>query len=107
MGEDSAFCRDAFQHEERVRRSGRRLIYVTQDHPAAKGRTPLPGEQAWTFRFTLADGTSLEVAVGRVGRDAFVKMLAEEAVDDAIEGAGGALPGDGPGQPKDYRPFGA
>jgi hypothetical protein len=65
--------------------------FVTKDHPMAKGRRPLAGEQEWCFRFPLEDGTILSVRVGRAGRDALIKMAHEEKADDVIDEAGGRV----------------
>lgn len=59
-------------------------VFRTKDHPEANDRTPVHGEHAWTFTLPLDDGTTLAVKVGRVGRDAIIRMAHEEAVDDAL-----------------------
>lgn len=71
--------------------------FLGHDHPMAKGRKPERGESEWRFLFTLDDGSTLVVKVGRRGREAFLRMLAEEAADDAIDAAIAPTkePGDG------------
>lgn len=68
--------------EERERREFR-----TRDHPMANGRRPERGEDGWIFSFPLEDGTTLKVQAGKVGREALIGMLNEEATDDALDAA--------------------
>lgn len=63
------------------------LVYRTKDHPAANGRQPVVGEQAWTLTFPLEDGTPLTVLVGKTGWAALLNMAHQEVADDAINAA--------------------
>lgn len=58
------------------------MRFKTRDCPDANGRTPLPGEQKWTLRFPLPDGSDLFVEIGAVGRKALEDMIRQEEIDD-------------------------
>lgn len=62
--------------------------FRTKDHPEANGRRPQFGEQAWTLRFPLEDGSELVVAMGAKGRQSLLAMLSAEEKDDRA-GTGG------------------
>lgn len=61
------------------------IHYTTKDHPMANGRRPEPGDQSWTFTFELADGTPLQLHVGRECREAFRSFILREELDDAAD----------------------
>jgi hypothetical protein len=61
------------------------IVYRTFCHPEAHGREPMPGEYAWEFLFRLDDGRVLRVQMGKEARDAFYRMLQQDAADDACE----------------------
>lgn len=72
------------------------LVFRTHDHPEANGRQPQPGESAWTFHFGLEDGRALALHGGRMTRQLFRDMLAQEEADDVAERLlGGEPPGAG------------
>lgn len=58
--------------------------FLTRDHPMAKGRLPVAGDEEWIFTLPLHDGTTLTVKTGRIGRDALIRIAHEEAADDEL-----------------------
>lgn len=63
--------------------------FRSKDHPEANGRRPVRGEQAWTLRFPLEDGTELRVHLGAKGRQSLQAMLSTEEADERA-GTGGS-----------------
>lgn len=61
--------------------------YRTKDHPQANDRQPEPSEQAWTFHWTLEDGTILFLHMGKDSHDTFKGFLLREELDDAADEA--------------------
>lgn len=62
-------------------------ILRTCCHPEANGRVPVKGEHKWDFTFTLENGSTLVVEMGRETHDAFRSFILREEVDDAIDAA--------------------
>jgi hypothetical protein len=63
------------------------LTFVTDDHPEAGGRIPLPCEQAYSLYFKLDDSRVLCVAMGAQGYRTFQEFIRQMAVDDALDAA--------------------
>jgi hypothetical protein len=61
------------------------LYLKTDCHPEAKGRKPKAGEHGWTLNMMLEDGRMLYLQIGKVGRDNFRMMLAQEELEDICE----------------------
>jgi hypothetical protein len=61
------------------------LTLYADDSPARPGNTPQIGDQDWTMKIPLHNGTRLNLHMGRAGRENFIAMLAAETVDDAEE----------------------
>ena len=61
--------------------------YRTRCHPEANGRVPVTGEHQWAFTFTLEDGSTLVIQMGREGHDDFRGFLLREELDDAADAA--------------------
>jgi hypothetical protein len=56
------------------------------DCPDAGGRIPNEGEQRWTLSIPLEGGMDyLEIQIGKKGKEALVRMLKQEEMDDAAD----------------------
>ena len=64
------------------------MIARTKDHPEANGRTPQPGEQGYTLRFPLEDGSDLIVYCGAETFQHFSDMIGRMMIDDALDPKG-------------------
>lgn len=56
--------------------------FYTADHPEAEGRQPQFGDVAYTFTFVLPGDDYLEVHTGKKARNALLRMLMQEEVDN-------------------------
>jgi hypothetical protein len=61
------------------------ITLYADDSPARPGNTPQIGDQDWTLKLPLHDGTRLNLHMGRASHANFTAMLAAEATDDATE----------------------
>lgn len=57
-----------------------------KDAPTANGRQPLPGDEEYTLKFPLEDGSYLFVKMGVVARNAVRDMLIQQDADDENDG---------------------
>ena len=64
--------------------------FRTQCHPGANGRVPVKGEYKWDFWFTLEDGSTLVIELGRDAHDDFRGFVLREEMDDAADAAEGS-----------------
>lgn len=53
-----------------------------KDHPTANGRKPEFGDEVYTLKFPLEDGSYLFVQIGTVARNAIRDMLNQQDSDD-------------------------
>jgi hypothetical protein len=61
------------------------IKFRTDCHPLANGRHAVKGDQLWTFSFTLEDGSTLKIEMGKRAHDAFKSMLEQEQIDDLAD----------------------
>ena len=61
--------------------------FRTQCHPEANGRNPQEGEYKWDFKFTLEDGSTLMIELGKEAHDDFRGFVLREEMEDAMEDA--------------------
>ena len=65
--------------------------FRTEDHPEANGRKQERGDKVWDFKFTLEDGSTLILQVGKVSHDAFKSIVMQEEIHDAADEAQGII----------------
>lgn len=55
--------------------------FITYDHPNANGRTPEKGELEYGLKFTLEDGSVLNVKMGEEGWNSLTDMMMDMLAD--------------------------
>jgi hypothetical protein len=61
------------------------LVFLSRDHPAADGRTPVVGEVEYVLHIPVENGRTVELRLGQVCYEHFCRFIREMAVDDALE----------------------
>ena len=64
--------------------------FRTRCHPEANGRVGVKGEYKWDFTFTLEDGSTIVIELGREAHDDFRGFILREEMDDAADTAEGS-----------------
>lgn len=70
-------------HRSSLPPAEKEMTLYADDSPARPDNTPQIGDQDWTMKIPLHDGTRLNLHMGRDSHRNFAAMLAAEATDDA------------------------
>lgn len=63
--------------------------FRTKDHPEANGRKPEIGDLFWDFKFTLEDGSTLVIQLGKESHESFKALIMREEIHSAADEAQG------------------
>lgn len=71
------------QHPELAKKTSEPRHFRTRDFPTQ----PTPGDQTWLLHWTLDDGTTLYLEMGKEGHAQFRAWMLREELDDAADEA--------------------
>lgn len=60
------------------------IVFLTDDHPEANGRTPKSGEQQYCVFVTLQDGSRLTIKMGKPTYCGLRDHMLNEFIDDTV-----------------------